>query len=67
MSDSKESTVTSLHVSHGNIKYIKNDTHDLCWADQKGPLFILVSNFTRPSDKRSTKKSMNKFVRGVGV
>ena len=50
-----------------SIIFIKNDKHDSSWPAQESPLLIPASNLNLLSDMRSTWKSMDVFVRKVGL
>ena len=67
MSDPKETSVTIQDVDRGSMKYVKTERDDPSWAAQEGPLLVPASNLDLISGMRSTGKSMDIFVRGVGV
>ena len=49
------------------MKYVKTERDHPSWAAQEGRLLIPASNFDLISGTRSTRTSMDIFVRGVGV
>ena len=63
----KETSVTIQDVDRESMKYIKTEQDDPSWAAQEGQLLILASNLDLISGMRSTRTSMDIFVRGVGV
>ena len=66
-SDPKEISVTMQDVDRESMKYIKNDIDNPSCAAQEGQLIISASNLNLISGMRSTGKSREIFVRGVGV
>ena len=66
-SDPKETSVTIQDVDRESMKYIKNDRDNPSWAAQVRQLKISASNLNFISDMRSTRTSMDTFVRGSGV
>ena len=66
-SDPKETSVTIKDVDRESMRYIKTERDDPSWAAQEGKLLIPASNLDLISGMQSTGKSMDIFVRGVGV
>ena len=66
-SDPKETSVKIQDVDRESMKYIKTERDDPSWAAQEGQLLIPASNLDLISGMRSTGKSIDIFVRGVGV
>ena len=66
-SDPKETSVTIEDVGCESIKYMKTERDDPSWAAQKGRLLIPASNLDLIPGMRSTRASLDIFVRGVGV
>ena len=66
-SDPKEISVTIQDVDRESMKYIKTEGNDPSWAAEEGQLLIPASNLNLISGMLSTGKSMDIFVRGVGV
>ena len=66
-SDPKETSVTIQDVDREIMKYMKTEREDPSCAAQEGPLLIPASNLDLISGMRSTRTSMDIFVRGVGV
>ena len=66
-SDPKETSVTIRDVDRKSMKYIKTERDDPSWAAQEGQLLIPTSNLDLISGMRSTGKSMDIFVRKVGI
>ena len=66
-SDPKETSVMIQDVDRESIKYMKTERDDPSWAAQEGRLLIPVSNLDLIPGMRSTRTSMDIFVRGVGV
>ena len=63
-SDPKE---TIQNVDRESIKYMKTEREDPSWAAQEGRLLIPASNLDLIPGMRSTRTSMDFYVRGVGV
>ena len=66
-SDPTETSVTIRDGDRGILKYVKTEGDGPSWAAQEGPLLIPASNLDLISGMRSTGRSMDIFVRGVGV
>ena len=66
-SDPKETSVTIQDVDRGSMKYVKTERNDPSWAAQEGRLLIPASNLDLISGMRSTGRSMDIFVREVGL
>ena len=66
-SDPKDTSVTIQDVDRESMKYRKTEQEDPSWAAQEGRLLIPASNLDLISGMRSTRTSMDIFVRGVGV
>ena len=66
-SDPEETSVTIQDVDRESMKYIKTEREDPSWAAQEGRLLIPASNLDLIPGMRSTRTSMDVFVRGVGV
>ena len=66
-SDPKETSVTIRDVDRESLKYRKTERDDPSWAAQVGKLLIPACNLDLISGVRSTGRSMDVFVRGVGV
>ena len=65
-SDLKETSVTIQDVDRESMQYRKTEREDPSWAAQEGRLLIPASNLDLISGNRSTRTSMDIFVRGVG-
>ena len=66
-SDPKETSVTIQDVDRESMQYMKTEREDPSWAAQEERLLIPASNLDLISGMRSTGKSMDNFLRGVGV
>ena len=66
-SDPKDTSVGIQDVDRESMKYMKTERDDPSWAAQEGQLLIPTSNLDLISGMRSAGKSMDIFVRGVGV
>ena len=66
-SDPKDISVTIQDVDRESMKYIRTEGNDPSWAAEEGQLLIPASNLNLISGMLSTGKSMDIFVRGVGV
>ena len=66
-SDPKETSVTIQDVDRGSMKYMKTEREDPSWAAQEGQLLFPASNLDFISGMRSTGRSTDIFVWGVGV
>ena len=66
-SDPKETSVTIQDVDRESVKYRKTEREDPSWAAQERRLLIPSSNLDLIPGMRSTGRSMDFFVRGVGL
>ena len=65
--DPKETILTIQDVDQTSIKYISHDNTGSNWVAPDDPLRVPESNPDLPDPVRSTRTSMDIFVRGVGV
>ena len=65
--DPKETILTIQDVDKDGIKYVSHDNTESNWVAPDGPLRVPQSNLDLLDFGRSTGKSMDIFVRGVGI
>ena len=65
--DPKETILTIQDVDKDGIKYVSHDNTESNWVAPDGPLRVPQSNLDLLDFGRSTRTSMDIFVRGVGV